>query len=135
MQSNGPVAFANTSGRTIVLGVENGTNKVRGIHDVLAEEERLASLIADSITPKLVPTIEVLPWRKTQLLAVEVYPSPQRPHHLNRLGPEAGVLVRVGSTNRRADEFLIDDMRRYGRFLRLTSNPSPISTRKRSTSE
>jgi predicted HTH transcriptional regulator len=119
------VAFANTSGGTILLGVEDGTNKVRGIRDVLAEEERLANLISDSITPKLVPTIEVLPWRKTQVLAVEVHPSSSRPHHLNRLGPEAGVLVRVGSTNRRADEFLIDDMRRYSRVSSFDEQPMP----------
>lgn len=101
------VAFANTSGGVIVLGVEDGTRKVKGVADVLAEEERLASLIADSISPKLVPSMEVLPWRKTQVLAVEIYPSPNRPHYLNRFGPAAGVFVRVGSTNRRADSSLI----------------------------
>jgi len=81
------VAFANTSGGVILLGVEDRTRKVGGIGDVLAEEERLANLIADSISPKLVPSMEVLPWRKTQVLAVEIYPSPNRPHHLNRSGP------------------------------------------------
>ena len=61
------VAFANTSGGRILIGVEDRTKMVRGIRDVLVEEERLANLIADSISPKLVPSIEVLPWRKTQL--------------------------------------------------------------------
>ena len=107
------VAFANTSGGVILLGVEDGTKKVKGVHDVLAEEERLANLIADSISPKLVPSMEVMPWRKAQILAVEIYPSPTRPHYLNRLGPVEGVFVRVGSTNRRADSFLIEEMRRY----------------------
>ncbi len=109
------VAFANTSGGILVIGVEDGTNNVRGVQNVLGEERRLASLIADSITPKLVPTIEIIPWRKTQVIAVEVFPSAQRPHHLNSLGPANGVLVRVGSTNRRADEYLIDEMRRSRR--------------------
>jgi predicted HTH transcriptional regulator len=35
------VAFANTSGGVIVLGVEDGTKKVMGVRDVLAEEEFL----------------------------------------------------------------------------------------------
>ncbi len=91
------VAFANTSGGVVLLGVEDGTKRVKGVRDVLAEEERLASMIADSISPKLVPSMEVMPWRKTQVLAVEIYPSPNRPHHLNRLGPAEGVFVRVGS--------------------------------------
>jgi predicted HTH transcriptional regulator len=92
------VAFANTSGGVVVLGVEDGTKKVTGIRDVLTEEERLANLISDSISPKLVPSMEVMPWRKTQILAVEIYPSPNRPHYLNRLGPAEGVFVRVGPT-------------------------------------
>lgn len=107
------VAFANTSGGVLVLGVEDGTKRVKGISNILTEEERLANLIADSISPRLVPSIEVVPWRKTQVLAVEIYPSANRPHYLNRLGPEEGVLVRVGSTNRRADLFLVEEMRRY----------------------
>jgi predicted HTH transcriptional regulator len=105
------VVFANTSGGVLVIGVKDGTKKIMGVRDVLAEEERLANLIADSISPKLIPSIEVLPWRKTQVLAVEIYPSQSRPHCLNRLGPEEGIFVRVGSTNRRADAFLIEDSR------------------------
>jgi predicted HTH transcriptional regulator len=119
------VAFANTSGGVIVLGVEDRTRKVKGVGDVLAEEERLANLIADSISPTLVPSMEVLPWRKTQALAVEIYPSPNRPHYLNRLGPAAGVFVRVGSTNRRADSFLIEEMRRYNQVSSFDEQPMP----------
>src|ERR1035438_1635219 len=119
------VAFANTSGGIIVFGVEDRTRRVKGIADVLAEEERLANLIADSISPKMVPSMEVLPWRKTQTLAVEIYPSPNRPHHLNRLGPAAGVFVRVGSTNRRADSFLIEEMRRYNQVSSFDEQPMP----------
>ena len=36
--------------------------------------------------PRLVPEIEILPWRRTQVLAVQVYPSPSRPHYLKREG-------------------------------------------------
>ncbi|MGQ0708423.1 MAG: ATP-binding protein [Rhodoferax sp.] len=58
------------------------------------------------------PDIEVLPWRSTNVLAVQVYPSPGRPHYLKAAGVEAGVYVRVGSTNRRADDELIAELRR-----------------------
>jgi ATP-dependent DNA helicase RecG len=80
------VAFANTSGGVIPIEVEDGAKKITGVRDVLSEEERLASLIADSISPKLVPSIEAMPWRKTQLLAVEVYPSDNRPYYVNKFG-------------------------------------------------
>jgi ATP-dependent DNA helicase RecG len=119
------VAFANTSGGVLVVGVEDGTKKVKGLSNILAEEERLANMIADSISPRLVPSIEVMPWRKTQVLAVEIYPSANRPHYLNRLGPEEGVFVRMGSTNRRADHVLIEEMRRYNQVSSFDEQPQP----------
>ncbi len=119
------VAFANTSGGTLLIGVEDRTKKVVGVGDVMAEEERLASLIADSIVPKLVPNIEVLPWRKVHILAVEVAPSSTRPHHLKKLGPTDGTLIRVGSTNRKADSFLIDEMRRFAPAASFDEQPMP----------
>ena len=109
------VAFANTAGGTLLLGVEDTTRHVRGIPNPLAMEERLASLISDSILPRLVPDLEILPWRRTQVLAVQVYPSSGRPHYLKRAGLDAGVYVRVGSTNRRADRELIEELRRFAR--------------------
>jgi predicted HTH transcriptional regulator len=119
------VAFANTAGGVLVLGIEDGTKDVKGLPKILAEEERLASLIADSISPKLIPSIEIMSWRKAQILAVEVYPSANRPHSLNRLGPENGTFVRVGSTNRRADLVLIEEMRRYSQVASFDEQPEP----------
>jgi ATP-dependent DNA helicase RecG len=109
------VAFANTAGGTVLLGVSDGTRHVRGIENPLAFEERLANLIADSIEPRLVPDLEVLPWRSTHVVAILVYPSGTRPHHLRGEGPERGTYVRVGSTNRHADPELIAEMRRHAR--------------------
>ncbi len=80
---------------------------------VLVTEERLTNLISDRITPRLLPEIEILPWRRTQALAVQVHPSPSRPHYLVREGLTGGAYVRVGSTNRRADSEMIEEFRRY----------------------
>ncbi|MFV0278910.1 MAG: ATP-binding protein, partial [Parahaliea sp.] len=64
---------------------------------------------------RLIPDIEILPWRRNYVLAVQVHPSSSRPHYLKSAGLEGGVYVRVGSTNRRADRELIDELRRYAR--------------------
>ena len=109
------VAFANTAGGTLLIGVEDATRHVRGVKQPLDLEERLASLISDSILPRLIPDLEILPWRRAHVLAVQVYPSPGRPHYLRREGREAGVYVRVGSTNRHADAEMIEELRRYAR--------------------
>lgn len=107
------MAFANTAGGTILVGVEDGSRQVRGVAEPFAVEERIASLIIDSITPRLLPDLEILAYRKTQVLAIEVFPSPARPHYLTKAGLHAGTYVRVGSTNRRADEALLAEMRRF----------------------
>ena len=88
--------------------MENKTRHIRGIADPLAVEERLASLVSDSIHPRLVPELEILPWRRTHVVAIQVYPSSGRPHYLKRAGLDAGVYARVGSTNRRANRKLIE---------------------------
>lgn len=119
------VALATTAGGILLVGVEDRTSHVRGVADPLALEERLADLISDHITPRLVPEIEVLPWRRIQVVAVQVHPSPSRPHHLERDGAEAGVFVRVGSTTRRADRELIEELRRLTRGETFDEQPMP----------
>lgn len=106
------VAFANTAGGTLLVGVEDKTRRVLGVADPLTEEERVANLIAHSITPRLVPEIEILPWRRTHLLAVHIYPEWTSPHYVSKLGPESGVFIRVGSTNREADPAIIAELKR-----------------------
>lgn len=107
-------AFANTAGGTLVFGVED-SGTVTGIDDALAFEQRLASIVSDGITPCVVPEIDIVAWRGTQLLTVTVYPGPSRPYHVSALGQEAGVFVRVGSTNRVADAELRAELARVVR--------------------
>lgn len=116
-------AFANTAGGILLIGVEDRTRRVVGVAEPLDLEERLASLVSDGVTPHLAPEFDVLAWRRTHVVGVEVYPSANRPHYLRRLGPEAGVFVRVGSTNRRADPELIAELRRSCRNETFDEQP------------
>ncbi len=119
------VAFANTAGGTVLLGVEDGTRRVRGVADPLALEERVASVISDAITPRVLPDLELLRYRRTHVLAVQVYPSPSRPHFLTRKGLDRGTYVRVGSTNRQADAALVAEMQRFARGDAFDEQPVP----------
>lgn len=114
------VAFANSAGGRLLIGVEDRTRAVTGVKAPLDLEERLASLVADSIEPRLLPEIEIVPWRKTQIVAVTVHPSALRPHHLRADGPARGTYVRLGSTNRAADAALIAELGQPS-----TSSPFP----------
>ena len=46
------IAFANTAGGVIILGVEDKKKRVCGIKDPLLTEEKLASLVSDLIAPR-----------------------------------------------------------------------------------
>ncbi len=69
------VAFANSAGGRLIIGVEDGTREVLGIENPLDEEEGICNLIADSIEPRLVPNVELIALKDKSLLAVDVYRS------------------------------------------------------------
>lgn len=105
------IAFANSAGGLLVVGVSDEREAV-GVGDPFAQQERLASLIADNIAPRLVPEIEMTTVQGKTLLLVEVFPSSRRPHHFRKEGPQTEVYVRLGSTNRQADAPLIAELER-----------------------
>lgn len=106
------IALANTSGGKIVIGVQDKTKNIIGVSNPYAEEERLASMICDSVAPFILPSIEILPWRDTHILIIDVPLSQSRPHYIANKGPEKSTYVRVGSTNRLADIHMIDSIKR-----------------------
>ncbi len=119
------VAFANTAGGRIVVGVADRTRKPVGIDNPLDEEERLCNLIADSISPRLVPNIEMTTVAGKTLLVIEVFLSSSRPHYLRSEGQESGVYVRLGSTNRQADRELVGELRRSVEGVAFDQLPMP----------
>jgi len=105
------VAFANTAGGTLVIGIHDRSKEVIGITDPLSEEERIANVFADSIHPVLVPDMQIVSWRGRELIIINV-PHLVGPYFIRSEGPENGVYIRLGSTNRRAGPELIAEIRR-----------------------
>jgi len=118
-------AFANTAGGKIIIGVDDTTHQPLGIENPLDDEERLCSMIADSISPRLVPDVELITLDNKTLLMVEVFLSGSRPHWLKAEGPEDGVYVRLGSTNRKADRELIAELHRTAQGVAFDELPMP----------
>ena len=121
------VAFANTAGGKLIIGV-NDDRQIIGVEKPLDEEERLCSLIADSISPRLVPNVEMITVQDKTLLLVEVFLSGSRPHFLKAEGAEVGVYVRLGSTSRQADRELISELRRSAEGVSFDEMPMPDLT-------
>ena len=115
-------AFANTAGGRLIIGVGEDREMV-GLKAPLDEEERLRSLIADSIAPNLICNIELIAHNDTTLLVVEVFVSALRPHWLKAEGHEQGVYVRIGSTNHQADRSLIAELGRSAEGISFDEMP------------
>ena len=116
------VAFANTSGGIVVLGVEDRTKKIVGIDNPLEEEERLTNAITDSIAPLIIPDIDIISYKNKQLVLLNV-PHSAGPYYIKSNGLEKGVFIRFGSTNRLADEEARRSLKDYARNVYFDEKP------------
>ena len=91
------VAFANSSGGTLVVGGEDGTHHVSGLSDPEGTEQRLVNLMSDRISPRLAPEIEWVGWRRTHVLVVRVHLGSRPPYHLVPDGVEKATFVAICS--------------------------------------
>ncbi len=122
------VAFSNTAGGKLIIGVTD-RKEIIGVENPLDEEERLCNIVADSIAPRLIPNIELMTIENKTVLIVEVYLSSNRPHWVKSEGPEQGVYVRLGSTNRQADSQLIAELKRSSEGVLFDELPMPELTK------
>ncbi|CCB87473.1 ATP-binding protein [Parachlamydia acanthamoebae] len=117
------VAFANTAGGILIVGKEND-GSVTGIKDVFEAEERLTNAISDSIYPPLMPEIDVISIEEASLLIIKVAHW-LGPFYLKAKGPIKGVYVRLGSTNRVAEQELLDELNRSKSKKFFDQQPCP----------
>ena len=118
------VAFANSAGGKLVIGVDDARHIV-GVADPLTEEERICNLIADAIAPRLLPNVELMSIGDATVLIVEVFPSSARPHYLAKQGLEGGAYLRLGSSNRQAGPDWIAETQRAAAGLVFDEQPLP----------
>lgn len=117
------VAFANSAGGTLIIGIKDKTKEVIGLSNVLEEEERVANAIADSVSPLLIPSLQLHTWRGRDLLLISV-PHSFGPYHIKSKGIEEGTYVRFGSTNRLADAATIVEIQRLKEHKYFDEQPN-----------
>src|ERR1700738_5337065 len=105
------IAFANTAGGVLLIGVKNQTKEIVGLMNILQEEEKIANSIADSVSALLIPNLQFCSFRDRDMLIITVPYSPSL-YHLKSKGETAGTYIRLGSTNRLADAHIIAEIRR-----------------------
>lgn len=116
------IAFANTAGGIILIGVEDKTKKIIGINHVLLEEERISNLLFDSISPMLLPDVDIVSHSGKELLIINV-PHIVGPFYLKRAGKDKGIFVRLGSSNRLADPETLANLQRLAKRIRFDEMP------------
>ncbi|MBC8231410.1 putative DNA binding domain-containing protein [bacterium] len=117
------IAFANSGGGKIIIGVCDNPREAVGIdEDKLFEiEEAIGNIIYDSCYPIILPEITFVRHNDKNLLVVQIYPGNNKPYYLKSAGKRKGTYIRVGSSNKIADDEIIEELERRKRRISYDS--------------
>lgn len=110
------IAFANTAGGKIVIGVDDETHEIVGVdkNEVFKIMDGVTNTISDMCYPQIFPNIEVDTIDGKSVIVIEIYPGASRPYYIKSLGKESGTYIRVSGTSRPADEAILKDLELQG---------------------
>jgi len=110
------VAFANTAGGSIIVGVQDGTRELVGVS--ASDRDRLYDEFPNSLYDSTSPALFAHVYEKNidgiAVMVIDVPPSARKPVCVKKEGVPKGVYLRVGSSNRRAEEEHLHELVREG---------------------
>ena len=117
------VAFANDAGGEIYIGIQDNPREIKGLpEDELPRiEEQVSNMIFDRCYPAVLPEISFLSIEDQHLIRVMIYRGSMPPYYLKEKGKLRGTYIRVGSTNKLADETIIAELERKRRNISYDS--------------
>ena len=121
------IAFANDAGGDLYIGVADEPRKVVGLDEdkLMAIEEKISNIIFDRCYPAILPEIKFISEDNKHLIQVTVFRGSTPPYYLKDKGKLQGTFIRVGSTNRLADESIISELERRKRNISFDSEVIP----------
>ena len=94
------IAFANTSGGKLVIGVDD-RHQLSGVQgDIFELQDQITSMVHTLCMPSILPSIYIENIAGVELLVIEVSRGPLLPYYLKSQGREQGVYIRLGASNR-----------------------------------
>ncbi len=110
------IAFANTQGGQLVIGIDDQTREVVGVDDdiLFRMMDSISNAVSDACTPQIVPNVEPQTVDGRSVIVVTVAPGPNRPYYLKSKGKENGTYIRVAGTSRPAHQEKIKELEMEG---------------------
>ena len=126
------VAFANTQGGKLIVGVDDKTHQIVGVeNDVLFQlMDGIANAVSDSCVPQIIPDIEPQTVDGKTVVVVSVEAGKNRPYYLKSKGKDNGTYIRVAGTSRLAFPEKIKELEMEGARIswdELTCVGYPVS--------
>jgi ATP-dependent DNA helicase RecG len=108
------VAFANTQGGEIIIGIRDRDRLVMGLDDDLLYKyhEELPQIVSDMISPQFQIELFEKNIDDKICMVARIYPGPHCPYFVKSRGYPKGVFLRMGAHNRPADEYALLDLER-----------------------
>lgn len=108
------VAFSNTSGGKIIIGVKKNL-EIIGLDEIniFETKDKICSIIHDMIQPAVIPEIYTVNIDNKSLLVIDVMKGNLLPYFLKNKGKNTGTYIRIGATNRNADYQNIIELERH----------------------
>lgn len=105
------IAFCNTNGGRIVVGVAND-GQIIGLSETAIEEamERLDSAIFDNCKPHIIPKLYAQRIGEKTVLIIEMSEGMNKPYHLQVEGVEKGTYIRLGRHTVHATQEIIQEL-------------------------
>ena len=106
------VAFANTQGGRLVIGIDDKTHQVVGVdNDSLFQTmDALTNAISDACEPQIIPDIEPQTVEGKTVIVIIVEAGKNRPYYIKSQGKEKGTYIRVAGTSRPAHQEKISEL-------------------------
>ena len=110
------VAFANTQGGRLLIGIDDKTHEIVGVDSVNLFQimDSIANAVSDSCEPQIIPDIEPQTVDGKNIIVVTVEAGKNRPYYLKSKGKEAGTYIRVAGTSRLAYREKIKELEMEG---------------------
>lgn len=112
------IGFSNGAGGKLIIGVNDG-GEITGVSDdeVLEIPDKISNIIYGTCYPAIIPEIYIEKINGKNVIIIEVFPGNLKPYFVKNKGKLKGTYIRVGATNKLADEEMIMELERQKRNI------------------